>query len=49
MQLKAFVEICISLIKNIIEIIIDKQQEAKIILAKKTLSKYKSKYCKHIK
>ena len=36
---KALVDSCISLRKKIIEIIIDKQHEPKIILAKKTSSK----------
>ena len=38
-NLSALVEICISLIKNIIEIIIDKQHEPKITRAKKSSSK----------
>ena len=42
-SLSAFVEIWISLIKKIIEIIIDKQQEPKITLAIKTSSKYNAK------
>ena len=39
----AFVEICISRIKNIIDIIIDKQHDPKINLATIKLSRYKAK------
>ena len=42
-NLSALVDICISLIKKIIDIIIDRQHEPKITLAVNTSSRYKAK------